>query len=225
MALPFYAQDATPPEFRTPAGATHPSGTITFKFENPQLQPARYEITLHSDGTGHFVSHVGSTPPDDIANLPAQGQERDIRVDDATRDRIFAIAAKERYFATKCDAGAAKVAFQGIKTLAYEGPEGRGSCTYNYTQDAKLQWITTQLMGLAATLEEGRRLAVQHEHARLMLDAELETLSTMVHESMATEIENIAPVLSAIVGDDDVMLRARRRAQALLDGVAVQSAR
>ena len=51
-------------------------------------------------------------------------------------------------------------------------------------------------MGLASTLEEGRRLTVQHEHARLVLDAELETLTTLVHDGQATEVQNIAPILS-----------------------------
>ena len=202
-----------------------PTGTITFKFDNPQLQPANYVITLHSDGTGHFVSHAGSAPPNDIANLPAQGQERDISVTSATRDHLFLAAAKEKYFAVKCDAGASKVAFQGTKTLAYEGPEGHGSCIYNYSSDAKVQWITAQLTGLASTLEEGRRLTVQHEHARLVLDPELETLATMVHDGQATELQNIAPILSAIIADDNVMLRARRRAQTLLDNASAESAR
>jgi hypothetical protein len=218
------AQDAAAaPEFRPRQGQALLTGTITFTFDNPQLQPAHYEIVLHGDGSGHFASRVGSAPPDDIANLPAQGQERDIRLSDAARDRLFATAAREKYFATKCDSGAAKIAFQGTKTLSYDGPDGHGSCTYNYSQDARLQWITSELTGLAATLEEGRRLAVQHEHARLVLDAELETLSVMVKDGQATEVQAIEPVLSAIIGDDNVMLRARRRAQALLDNSAVPS--
>jgi hypothetical protein len=205
------------PEFRAPASATPPAGTIRFTFDNPQLQPAHYEITIHADGTGHFISRVGSAPPDDIANLPAQGQERDIQLTDAARDRLFATAAREKYFAVKCDAGGAKIAFQGTKNLAYDGPDGHGSCAYNYTQDAKLQWVTTELTGLAATLEEGRRLTVQHEHARLVIDAELETLTTMVKDGQATEVQNIAPILGVIIADENVMLRARRRAQALMD--------
>ena len=205
------------PEFRDSPVTLPANGVITFKFEDPRQQPAKYQITLRSDGSGHFVSYVGTAPPDDIANLPAQGQERDIKIADATRDRIFIIAAKEKYFATKCDSGATKVAFQGTKTLVYEGPDGHGACTYNYSQDAKVQWITSQLMGLATTLEEGRRLTVQHEHSRLVLDAELESLSTLVHDGQATEVQTIAPVLSSIIEDESVMLRARRRAQALLD--------
>ena len=215
----FAHQDAPspPPEFRDSVAAPAAGSTIIFKFEDARQQPAKYQITLRSDGSGHFISLVGNAPPDDIADLPAQGQERDLRIADATRDRLFSIAAKEKYFATKCDAGAAKIAYQGTKTLVYEGPDGRGACTYNYSQDAKLQWITSQLVGLATTLEEGRRLTVQHQHSRLVLDAELENLTNLVHEGQATEVQTIAPVLTSIIEDENVMLRARRRAQALLD--------
>ena len=80
------------------------------------------------------------------------------------------------------------------------------------------------MIGLAATLEEGRRLAVEHEHGRLALDAELETLATMITDGQATELQNISPILTTIAADDAVMLRARRRAQHLLDGTPESAA-
>jgi hypothetical protein len=191
--------------------------TLIFKFENPQLQPAKFQITLHPDGTGHFVSLVGNAPPPDIADLPPEGQEQDITVSEAVRKQMFLVAVKEHGFAMKCDTGGSKVAFQGTKTLVYEGPDLKGACTYNYSSDQKIQWLTNQLLGMATTLEEGRRLTVEHTHGRLTLDAELETLATMVKEGQATEVENIAPILQTIVADENVMTRARRRAQVLLD--------
>lgn len=203
------------PAFR---GETVPTvATLIFKFENPQLQPAKYQITLHPDGSGHFVSLVGSAPPPDIADLPPEGQERNITVSAPVRKQMFLVAVKEHGFATKCDTGGSRVAFQGTKTLVYEGPDLKGACTYNYSSDQKIQWLTNQLLGIATTLEEGRRLTVEHTHGRLTLDAELETLATMVKEGQATEVENIAPILQTIVADENVMTRARRRAQALLD--------
>ena len=199
-------------------GQTVPSSaTLIFKFDNPQLQPARFQITLHADGTGHFISQVGSAPPTDIADLPPEGQERDIAVSDAARTKIFLIAQKEHGFNGKCDTGGSKVAFQGTKTLMYDGPGAQGTCTYNYSSDAKIQWLTSELLGLAVTLEEGRRLTVMHEHGRLTLDAELETLAKLVQDGQATEVANIAPTLRAILADTNVMDRARRRAQLLLD--------
>jgi hypothetical protein len=214
------AGDAAPPDPVGPSfrgESVPPTATFTFKFEDPQLQPARFQITLHADGTGHFISHVGSAPPADIADLPPEGQERDIVVSGKARDSIFAAARKEHGFATKCEGGGTKIAFQGTKTLIYQGPDAQGSCSYNYSPDPKIQWLTTEMLGIAATLEEGRRLTVEHTHGRLTLDAELETLTKLVHDGDATEVENIAPVLQAIIVDENVITRARRRAQALLD--------
>jgi hypothetical protein len=68
-------------------------------------------------------------------------------------------------------------------------------------------------------MDEGSKLKRQYEHGRLSLDSELEFLDQMVHDGRALEVENIAPVLQAIAGDDAVLKRVQRRAQALLDGV------
>jgi hypothetical protein len=59
-------------------------------------------------------------------------------------------------------------------------------------------------------------LELQHEHGRLSLDAELETLEGMVQNGQAAELGNIAPLLVAIVKDDAVLERAQKRARHLL---------
>ena len=58
---------------------------------------------------------------------------------------------------------------------------------------------------------------MQHEHARLSLDPELETLDRLAKAGNALELENIAPVLNDIAADNAVLERARRQARALLD--------
>ena len=72
------------------------------------------------------------------------------------------------------------------------------------------------MQGIAATLESGRRLDIEHEHGRLSLDAELETLEGMVQNGQALELQNIEPTLLAIVKDDAVLQRAQKRARHLL---------
>jgi len=228
-ALPAVSQEATPPDNpdakpADPVGPAFrgetdvaPTSTITFKFEDARQQPARYQIVLHANGVGHFNSQVGPAQPTDIAQLPPENQDRDIIVADKTRASIFLVARKEHGFAIKCESGGNKIAFQGTKTVSYDGPDAHGTCSFNYSSDAKLQWLVAEMEGIATTLEEGRRLTMEHVHGRLTLDAELGNLETLVKEGQATEIENIAPVLQAIIVDENVITRARRRAQALLD--------
>jgi hypothetical protein len=40
----------------------------------------------------------------------------------------------------------------------------------------------------------------------------------MVHDGRATELENIAPILETLAGDEAVLQRVQRRARALLQG-------
>lgn len=199
----------------TPAFA-QAAATLQFTFENAQLIPPKYVLTVHEDGTGRFQADAGARNPDDAAALPSEAQDRNIQLTAATTQRLFQIARAKKFFAHGCDRGGDKVAFTGKKQLSYEGPDGRGACTYNYTPDQQIQWVTAEMQGIAATLEEGRRLELEHEHGRLSLDAELETLEQMVQSGNAVEVGVIAPVLISIVKDQAVLERAQRRAAHLL---------
>jgi len=199
--------------------------TIVFQFDDPQLQPSSYSIQIHEDGSGRYKSTPaaptpGATVPSDSADdiLTSQPQDREIKIGDPLRSELFAAARSHHFFAMTCEAPKNHVAFTGKKTLTYSGPDGQGSCTYNYSRDDQLNRIAEDLEAVAFTLEEGQRLALQHEHSRLALDAELETLQDSAKGGRALEIENIAPQLQAIVDDESVMLRARKRARALLAG-------
>jgi hypothetical protein len=199
-----------------PYGVAQAPATVTFHFENAQLQPAKYLITLHEDGTGHFHADAGPSSPDDTAALPSEGQDRPIQITSPTVERVFEIARAKKFFNMACENGDAHLAFTGKKELGYQGSDGHGGCSFNYSKDPKIQWLTTEMQGIAATLEEGRRLELEHEHGRLSLDAELETLEQMAQNGQALELGNIAQTLLAIVKDDAVLQRAQKRARHLL---------
>jgi hypothetical protein len=192
------------------------SATVTFRFEDQRMQPAKYSITLHEDGSGQFHAEAGATRPDETTALPSEGQDRPIQITEATTQRIFATARAKKFFNMACDSGDAHTAFTGKKELGYQGADGHGGCSYNYSKDQKIEWLTTEMQGIAATLEEGRRLELEHEHGRLSLDAELENLETLVQNGQAFELGNIAPTLLAIVRDESVLQRAQKRARHLL---------
>jgi hypothetical protein len=208
------------------APGTHPSealgrdgsavAQIRFTYENPKLQPPKYAVTVGEDGNGHFRSEAGGPPPADGQSMPAEAQDRPIHVSRAIRESMFATARKKKLFAIACEDGGKNIAYQGTKTLAYEGPEGQGSCTYNWSKLSQIDKLTDQFEAIAATLDEGSKLQRQYEHGRLSLDSELEILDEMVLAGRAIEVENIAPILRTIAGDDAVLQRVQRRARALL---------
>ena len=143
---------------------------------------------------------------------------REVHISAPVVEQMFATARAQKWFATDCDDRKDKFAFQGKKELAYAGPEGGGSCTYNWSKAQSIQKLTATMESIAFTLEEGRRLAVEHKHDRLGLDAELAVLSAAVKDGRALEIENIRPELEAIIEDETVLERARLIAKKMLDG-------
>jgi hypothetical protein len=209
--------------WQTPAPASPAaSASITFQFDNPQLQPASYSIEIREDGTGRYKSTPAppateaatSSDPDEV--ITPQPQDREIHIEDPLRSQLFAAARSHHFFVVACEATKLHVAFTGKKSLTYSGPDGHGSCTYNYSRDPELNRVADQLVAVAFTLEEGQRLAIEHQHSRLALDAELESLEDSAKDGRALEIQNIAPQLKSIANDEEVLLRARKRAAVLL---------
>ena len=143
--LPVIAQGAGPAQIR-------------FTYENPKLQPPKYVVTVGEDGTGHFRSEGGGPASNDPQNMPADPQDRPIHISKALREAMFATARKNKLFAMACDDGAKNIAFQGTKTLQYEGPEGQGSCTYNWSKSAQIDKLTDQFEAVACN--PGRRQQV-----------------------------------------------------------------
>ena len=191
---------------------------VGFQYENQQLQPAKYSLVIYEDGSGQYHSEPGLTPPADTPSYHpmAHPEDRPVQLTKATVDQLFGTARGQKYFAIGCEDTKNKVAFQGTKELTYKGPDGAGSCTYNWSKIAAIQKVTSTFESIALTLEIGRRLEVEHKHDRLALDAELGDLLSATKEGRALEIQTIQPVLEEIVNDEAVLERARSRARKLL---------
>ena len=200
------------------AAAAGPSAaTVTFQYANAGLDPSAYTLVIHEDGTGHYQSKPGAAAPPDSSGL-----DRGVAIGQPLRTQIFAVARHNHLFATECAVKAGHVAYTGDKTFSYQGPEGTGSCTFNYARAAPLQALASSLIAVARTLEEGRKLESLLAHDKLGVDAEIEELGNEQADGRALEIANIAPVLRAIAADEQVLHRARTRAQALIDEAAAQ---
>lgn len=191
---------------------------ITFNLEDGKSQPVAYALEISENGAGHFRSTVGPAPtPVSEDGIAPGAVDQDIRISEPLLSHLFSVARANHYFAVECEIEQGKIAFTGKKTFTYSGPDGHGSCTYNYSRIPAMNRITNEMIAIANTLEIGRRLVIEHEHSRLALDSEIETLGNAAKDGRALEIENIAPTLQSIANDDSVLLRARRRAAALLN--------
>ena len=209
---------------RAQAASPRPKAEIRFTFEDPQLHPVRYSIRIEEDGAGWYESTAGGPLPTDKPNtgdgtisIFSPDQSRALHVSATLSALLFQLARRNKLFAIPCQSHG-KVAFNGSKTLEYRGPEGQGSCSYEWTKIKDINQVTTAFEGIALTINEGARLALEQAHRPLALDKELDWLTQMVHQGDALELENIAPVLRAIALDNAVLKRDQRSADALLAG-------
>lgn len=211
-----FATNQLPRASSTPSeSGTAKIATVRFTYVNPQLQPAKYFITVREDGSGHYRSERGPAP--DSSRFPAQAENRDIQISAPAIHEIFQAARQTRYFGIHCENGGKRIAFQGTKTLEYHGPDGTGSCTYNWSNNKRIEKLTSIFEGISFTLIQGGKLRVEDAYFKLDLDPEMQMLVEAVQQGNALEIENIAPILEKINEDSRNLDRVRREARKLLD--------
>lgn len=197
---------------QTPADS---APTFRVEFLNTAQKPARWSLTLHQDGTGHFQSKPDKSGSGE-QGIATPSVDRDIRLSAEYTKHVFEIARSHKWFDEACESHL-KVAFQGWKTLAYAGPEGQGTCTFNYSKNRDIEQLGDSLVAVAETILEGARLEVLLDHDRLGLDAEMEFLTEAASDGRAQQICAIRGILERLADDDSVLDRVRKRARMLLE--------
>ncbi len=195
---------------------------MSFHFERPGLPVPEYQLVLRQDGTGSYEGlempavSERATAAADTAARPGEPFRQPVLVSPATVRRMFTLAQSLKQFNTTCASKAKNVADTGTKTLTYRGPEGAGSCTYNYSENKGVVQLTDLFFGIAETMDEGRRLDHLQRYDRLGLDSAIGFLAQEVTDGRALELGAIAPTLRSIAGDSELMQRVRLRASKLL---------
>jgi hypothetical protein len=187
---------------------------IVVEFSDPQLNPTHWTLTIHPNGSGHFTSQMGKLPAD-TKEMEAPSVNRDVQLSPDFAGHVFAEAQRNKWFNEECESHL-KVAFQGWKTLTYHGPNGSGSCTFNYSRDKDIEALGDSMEAVAETILEGARLEMLLEHDRLGLDKEMEFLVDAAGSGRAQQICAIHGILARLAQDDEVLERVRKRARMLL---------
>ena len=223
--LLLFAQSNPAQQSQPPAAAA----TLTFHFERPGLPVPEYTFTLHPDGTATYTAQYAPAPQQtsryggvDASAVVAAPERVDlpIQLSGATTARLFENARTVGYFQHPCEAKAKNIANTGKKVLSYTGPDGSGTCTYNYTENKLISGLTDTFFGIAYTLDEGHTLAASHRFDHLGLDAEMIQLTEAVKEGRALEVGAIAPTLRSIAEDPQLLDRVRARATQLLAAIS-----
>jgi hypothetical protein len=198
------------------SGKTQPA--ISFHFERKGLPVPEFTIQIHEDGSGTYQAAVveSSLSEDSTQVSPPQHVERTMTVTPATVAMIFKAAHELKNFDVACASKAKNIADTGTKTLTYAGPDGAGSCVYNYSQNKNVATLTDTFQGIAYTMDEGRRLEFLHRYDRLGLDAEMSRFAEEAQAGRALELSMIEPTLTAIVRDMALIQRVRLQAAKML---------
>lgn len=188
---------------------------VRAEYSNPGLIPGHWTLEVHPDGSAHFRSQRGSAARVEGQGIEPPDVDRDFQLSAKFTERLFQVARRKKLFRVDCESHM-KVAFQGTKMLAYSGPEGQGSCQFNYSRDPEIQSLGDDLISVANTMIEGARLQTLLLHDRLGLDRETEILAESAADGRAQQIGSIRDILERLAEDDSVLERVRRRARALL---------
>lgn len=196
-------------------GQADPGRAVQIHYSNPGLIPSQWTLVVHPDGSAHFTSTRGSAPRERDSEIEPPNLDRDVQLNPAFARHVFQVAEQKKLFRKQCESHL-NVAFQGTKTLTYMGPDGQGSCAFNYSKDADIQTLSDSLVSVATTLIEGARLEMLREHDPLGLDKETAALMDMAADGRAQQIGSIRDILQRLAGDDEVLERVRKRARELL---------
>ena len=81
----------------------------------------------------------------------AQHIDRPINLNSGTVAKIFKEARSLNHFNVECASKAKNIADTGNKILTYSGPDGSGSCVYNYSENKTVDMLTDIFLGIAYT--------------------------------------------------------------------------
>ncbi|HTV09108.1 MAG TPA: hypothetical protein VMD97_08720 [Candidatus Aquilonibacter sp.] len=195
------AQSAPLPSASSEGSDSGPFRYVLFAFKPVQPGAKGWQLGLSGNGKGSWaINGVDEGTP--------------IRVSAATLAEIA--KAEPAVAANHCETKAKHIAQTGRKSILFISPSA--SCEFNYSDNQVLNTVAGLFLAMNQTLEMGAELTRLQRYDRLGLDAEMEALVAAQKDGSAIEIENIAPVLQALVQDDDVIDRVRRKAARLLQG-------
>lgn len=203
----------------TPIAQTISTAQITFQYEREGLAVPRFSLEIRENGAARYQAEQAekSSTDSSIRGESALQIDRQLTISPATTAKIFSAARALDRFNIVCASKAKNIANTGNKTLSYAGPDGTGSCVYNYTEHKTAAMLTDTFVGIANTLDEGRKLDFLHRYDRLGLDAEMNFFAQQIADGRALELGSIMSTLTAISEDTALMERVRLRAAKMLE--------
>jgi len=189
--------------------ATGMTAQIIFQMDFPGQVTPHYKITLAEDGRGTYEAGA------------EEGEARQpVAFSIGAKDAAawFLLARDLKYFRGEFAANR-KVAFTGTKSFRYVGADTDGQTSFIYTENKKLEELTSHAQALALTLQLGQALLSDRRFNRMAVDRDMVGLKEALRSHTAAYPQAIAPVLAVLVDDEKVVAPVRRDASAILQAV------
>ncbi|HEX7730769.1 MAG TPA: hypothetical protein VF392_17195 [Terracidiphilus sp.] len=196
------------------AAAQQSAPVVRVEYSNPGGTPTHWTLVLRANGQGNFRAEPAKPAPG-LKTIEVPTIDRGVQISPDFAGRVFRVATSDRVLGNKCESHL-RVAFQGWKTIQYQGPEGKGSCTFNYSRDRQIQEMGESLVAVAATLIEGARLELLRQHDPLGLDRETSFMVEGAADGRLQQIGAIRNILESLEQDPAVMEMVRKRIRILL---------
>jgi hypothetical protein len=183
--------------------------TVTFSQSWADAVPPYYSIAVSNDGRVAYHS----TP-----KAENQGEPYDLKfvMSDVNLAKVLRLTKELNFFNGNFDYKKSKIAFTGTKLLRYEEGKRLHETSYNWSDNVRVQELTTLFQGISETVELGRLVSEKYKFDKLGVDAELKKLESAAKSGRLEEVGAIQPILSKIAKDSSMMNISRRRAEFLL---------
>lgn len=216
---------AQPPNLDPGVHGNQQIPTVTFEWASSGVVPAYYAITV--DSMGDAAYHSDEMEPDGIMKTQlGMPYLVEFTISAATTARIFALAQQADYFNANFEDASHRDRTRAIKTLTYgEGPRiwfGHLTSgvhyvtTYDYTDNATVQQLTTIFEELSTTVQLGRRLNYLRGIDSAELSVTLRRAAALGRQRRLPELQIIAKSLQSISEDSALPPATRQQAVDLL---------
>jgi hypothetical protein len=199
--------------------AEAPVDGMSFAFEpRPEAQRPPYVFSVSAKGFGRYVERAMT--PDEPAAAPVvmQVSAPTLAVIEEAREAVEHAGSHGT-----CETKHKGIAKTGQKSLTFYKAGQSVTCTFEYSDDERVNRSAAAFQAMVETLQFGERLDHAHRFDRLGLDAEMDALVAENRAGRAIELQNIRRTLQSLVDDERVMERVRAKAGALLQAAGVDS--
>jgi hypothetical protein len=177
---------------------------IQFTFENANLDPAFYSLSVSENGEAEYANS-----PSDSSDSASVTR---FRISAPTRERIFELTKALNYFDGDFDYRKHRIAFSGKRTFSYSGKGMKHSTSFNWSENQRISELASIFEGIASTLEYQTKLDYLRRHDKLGLNAELAKMEKQVKSGFLKELQLVKAELTELANDRSIMQIARDRA-------------